>query len=67
MLTEQDWVRHLSGKTPLGAAEQILGNLTGYRKTSLRRADDTTQLALAIGAILSMSNIGGKLAKSGFG
>lgn len=51
MRSLQEWDRLISGKKPSAIAELILADLIGYRKTSLKRADDADNLAVCIAAI----------------
>ncbi len=50
-ITSKTWARMFQGKTSLQVAQQILGNLIGYRKTSLKRSIDQDNLASAIVAL----------------
>lgn len=48
----ENWIHVFQGKTDYQIAQQIIGDLTGYRSTSLHRAEDTDSLHNAVQALL---------------
>jgi hypothetical protein len=60
-LSTQDFVRFLRAKKgTLGAAELVIGNLIGYRKTSLHRAEDHDTMSRALEAAMIIGREEGK-------
>jgi hypothetical protein len=55
ILRKSDWVRHLSGKNSHQMAQQVIGNLVGYRSTSLHKADDLDQMTMALEAVRELT------------
>lgn len=49
---KENWAKVIEGKTPYAIARFVTSDLTGYRSTSLSRADDETSLAYLIEALL---------------
>lgn len=54
-ISPEVWKQRFRGLGAYRMAEVIISDLIGYRSTSLRRADDTTNLTHALTAVIEMT------------